>query len=67
MLKGSWRTSSLGILAIISAICGAATAILDGNPATNPDWTTIVSAVTAGVGLMTARDANVSSEAQGLK
>lgn len=67
MLKGSWRTTSLGILAIISAVCGAATAILDGNPATNPDWTTIISAVTAGVGLMTARDNGVTSESAGAK
>ena len=63
----SWRTSLSGILAIVLALTAAAQALLDGNPATNPDWTSVGAAVMAGLGLLNARDAKVSSEAQGVK
>ncbi len=61
----SWRTTTMGVLAILSALIGAAQALIDGNPATNPDWTTLSAAVLAGVGLITARDNGVTSEAAG--
>lgn len=67
MIKSSWRTSSLGIISIISAVCGAATLLLDGVPTTNPDWTTVIASIMAGVGLITARDNQVSSEMAGIK
>jgi hypothetical protein len=63
----SWRTSTSGILAIVVAVGTAVQLLIDGNPATNPDWGTVGAAVLAGVGLLTARDNKVSSESAGAK
>lgn len=62
----SWKTTLTGVAAILAAISGAAMALLDGNPNTNPDWTSVIAAVVSGFGLIFARDANVTSEQQGL-
>jgi len=63
----SWKTTAAGVAAILSAIAGAVTAITDSNPATNPDWTAVIAAVTAGLGLLFARDNKVTSEDVGVK
>lgn len=63
----SWKTTTTGVLAIISALVGAAQVLLDGNPATNPDYAVLVPAILAGIGLITARDNNVTSEDVGAK
>jgi len=63
----SWKTTTTGILAILSALISAAQALLDDNAATNPDWMTVAAAVSAGVGLLAARDNKVTSEAVGAK
>lgn len=63
----SWRTTTAGILAIVSALIGAAQSLIDGNPATNPDWSVLAVAITAGVGLIRARDNVVRSESVGAK
>lgn len=65
MIRSSWRTSSLGIITIISAVCGVASLLLDGVPTTNPDWTTTIASVMAGIGLITARDNKVTSRQAG--
>lgn len=65
-MKGSWKTTVLGICALLSAIGGAGTALLDGNPNTNVDITSLTAAF-AGLGLLFARDNNVSSEDAGAK
>lgn len=62
----SWRTTTLGIVTILTAITGTITALIDGNPQTNPDYAALIAAITAGIGLITARDAKVTSEQQGL-
>lgn len=59
--KLSWRTTALGIAAILSAVAGAASLLLDADPATNPDWTSVLTAIAAGVGLIMARDNNKTS------
>jgi hypothetical protein len=41
--------------------------MLDSDPATNPDWSVVIATVTAGFGLLFARDNNVSSEEAGAK
>jgi uncharacterized membrane protein YhiD involved in acid resistance len=58
----SWKTTVTGVCTILVAVGGALQAMFDGNTATNPDWTAVIAAVTAGLGLITARDNNVTSE-----
>lgn len=62
MQNKSWKTTGAGITAIVAAVAGAANLMFDSNPATNPDWTAVVAAVTAGLGLIFARDNDKSSE-----
>lgn len=63
----SWKTTVMGIATILSIVSGAAMAFLDGNPATNPDWTTIIAGVTTAFGLIFARDNDKTSETVGAK
>jgi hypothetical protein len=63
----SYRTTLAGIGAILAALGGACSLLFDNNPATNPDWTATIAAVTAGIGLLAARDNKVSSEQAGVK
>jgi uncharacterized membrane protein YhiD involved in acid resistance len=66
-VNGSWKTSAAGIGAILVAVGSALTAMFDADPATIPDWGAVVAAVIAGIGLLAARDNNVSSEAAGAR
>jgi len=63
----SWKTTVMGICAILVAVAGAVKLLVDGDPATNPDWTAVCAAVAAGIGLITARDNNKTSESVGAK
>jgi hypothetical protein len=58
----SWKTTATGIVTVLAAIAGAAKFMLDNDPATNPDWTAVIAALTAGIGLIFARDNKVTSE-----
>lgn len=51
------KTTLAGIGAILVAIGGAMKALFDGDPSTNLDITTTIAAVTAGIGLIWAKDA----------
>jgi len=62
MNNKSWKTTASGVSAIIAAVAGAAQLMLDNNPSTNPDWTAVIAAVTAGFGLIFARDNDKRSE-----
>lgn len=64
-MKRSWRTTSAGIAAILVALGGAIDAERDGDPETKPDWGTLAAAVIAGIGLLAARDNNVTSKQAG--
>ena len=66
-MKGSWKTTGLGIVTIIFALSDAAKAMLDSDPLTNPAWPVVIAAITAGIGLIMARDNNKSSESVGAK
>jgi len=66
-MKGSWRTTTAGIGAILIALGSALSAQFDNDPATVPDWGSLIAAVVAGVGLLNARDNKVSSEQAGAK
>ncbi len=62
----SWKTTILGICALLVALGTAGTAILDGDPATSLDWEQIIAAL-AGLGLLAARDNSKRSESVGAK
>lgn len=66
-MNKSWKTSAAGIGAVLVAVGSALNATFDADPATVADWGAVVAAVIAGVGLLFARDNNVSSEAVGAK
>jgi hypothetical protein len=57
----SVNTTVAGVVAVIVVIQGALALLLDGNPATNPDWNTVIPAVVAGIGLILARDGGKTS------
>lgn len=63
----SWRTTTLGIITILGALMGVVKCLIDNDPSTNPDWQTAIAAMTAGWGLIVARDNSVTSEAAGAK
>lgn len=63
LLGPSWRTTLSGVLTILAVIGHVAEAILAGKPI---DWTVTIAGITSGVGLLTARDNKVSSEAAGV-
>jgi hypothetical protein len=63
----SWKTTVTGICTIAIAIGAAVKAMVDGDASTNPDWPTVISAITAGIGLIMARDNGVTSEQAGVK
>lgn len=66
-MKKSWKTTAGGIVAILAPIFSAIKLMTDNDPTTNPDWNAVMAAVAAGVGLLFARDNNVSSEDAGAK
>jgi len=66
-MNGSWKTTLAGIGAILVAVGSAVVAQFDADPSTMPEWGAVVAAVIAGIGLITARDKNVTSEQQGIK
>ncbi len=61
----SWKTTLAGIAAIIAAVGTAVSAQFDNDPATVPDWTMVIGMITAGVGLVLARDNDKTSEQVG--
>ncbi len=55
----SWKTTVTGILAIIAAISGAVSGFLNGTPV---EWTTVIAAIMAGIGLITAKDSTITGK-----
>jgi hypothetical protein len=51
------KTTLAGVGAILVAVGGALKAVFDNDPTTNLDLTTTIAAVTAGIGLIWAKDA----------
>ena len=56
------KTTIAGIGAILIAIGGTLKALFDNDPSTTVDLTTTIAAVTAGIGLIWAKDAEKKSE-----
>jgi len=63
----SWRTTIFGAGGLTSVIVPAINALLDGDPATVPNWEAVVPAIFMAVALFFARDNAVSSESVGAK
>jgi hypothetical protein len=57
----SWRTTAMGILAVLSAIIGAVQGLISGTPV---DWQAVITAIIAGIGLIAAKDSNVTGGAK---
>ena len=55
--KSNIKTTVLGIATILTAVSSALIAILDGDPATSFDIGSVIAAITAGIGLIVAKDA----------
>jgi hypothetical protein len=56
------KTTLAGIGAILVAIGGALKAIFDGDPTTSVDPTATIAAISAGIGLVMAKDATEKLE-----
>ena len=63
----SWKTTAAGIAALIAAIALAVAHQFDSDPTTAADWSAVIAALTAGVGLVLARDNDRTSEEAGAK
>lgn len=63
----SWKTTLSGVLTILGALIVAGKSLLDNDPSTNPDISALMLAITAGAGLIAARDNGVTSEQAGAK
>lgn len=61
----SWKTTAAGIAGILGMLGTAVSAMLDGNPATDPQWSIVIPAIITSAGLLFARDNNVTSEQAG--
>ena len=62
---GSWRTTLAGVGTILGAVGAALSALFDSDPLTVVSWPALMAAVTVGLGLISARDNVVTSEAAG--
>jgi hypothetical protein len=56
------KTTLAGIGAILVAVGGALRAIFDGDPSTSVDPTATIAAISAGIGLIMAKDATEKLE-----
>lgn len=65
-MKASWKTTTLGIVAIVGAVLSAVKAVLTSGPG-GINIAETVAAISAGWGLIHARDNDVSSEQAGAK
>jgi len=59
-MNKSWRTTTLGIVAVLTAVLGFVKATIDGDPTTEPDMAALIAALSAGIGLIFAKDAKVT-------
>ncbi len=63
----SWKTSLSGIAGIVGLIATGLSAQFDNDPATVAQWSIIIPAIIPAIGMLFARDNNVTSEQAGAK
>lgn len=66
LMAGSWKTTSAGLAMILGSLIHIGFAIKN-KTVTEAELTTAITVILGGIGLMVARDANTSSEDEGLK
>jgi hypothetical protein len=59
-LATSKNLTVLGIATILGALSTAAVSLFDGDPATNPDWSVVVTALISGLGMVLAKGAKTT-------
>lgn len=60
-INGSWKTTLFGTGGIVIVLINAGLQLVDGNPATNPDWLATFSALMPSIAALFAKDSNVSN------
>lgn len=50
-----WKSTTVAVLSALVALGGAVVAVMDDDPATNPDWVTTIAALSAAISLLFAR------------
>ena len=63
----SWKTSVAGILQFLALGANQIMLLIDGNDLTNPDYGLLFASLMTLIGLLRARDNDVSSENAGAK
>jgi hypothetical protein len=63
----NWRTSVFGTGGLAIIAINVLSALLDGNPLTNPDYPTVLAAAMPCIAALFSRDAKVTSEDMGLQ
>ena len=63
----NWKTTSAAIGMLLVALGPAVKALVDGDPATQPDYNTVIPEVIAAIALLLARDADKSSQDSGVR
>ena len=64
-MKGSWKTTGAGLGALLALVGTTLNQLLDGNPATNPDFNYVLPLFFTSLTGLFARDNNKSSEQVG--
>lgn len=66
-LKGSWRSTCIGVSMVVTAIAGAVIAFCDDDPQTVINATALIEAIQGGLAMFVVRDNRVTSEEAGAK
>ncbi len=66
-LNPSWKTTLFGTGGLVATLVVAGLTLLDGNPLTNPDYAALLPALIASLGLLFAKDSNVSNAPHPMK
>ncbi|HEX8637125.1 MAG TPA: hypothetical protein VF692_03605 [Pyrinomonadaceae bacterium] len=67
MKTGSWKTTITGILTVAAALAGLALKFFNGEAISSAEITVAAGAIAGGIGLITARDDDKTSEETGAK